>query len=94
MVQNLYMMAPLIYSKRHHVNNDALVQEMLDENEELVQSDWACDDRSKEQYKFHYVSSYLFCFVVAEKIAESKYDEVMDYVNRNMDLFTDDYNPE
>lgn len=89
--QNLYMIAPLIYSKRHNMNNDALVQEMVDENEEQVQGDWVCDERSKDQYKFHYVSSYLFCFVIAGKIEESKYDEIMEYVTSKMDLFTDGY---
>ena len=89
--QNLYMIAPLIYSKRNHMNNDALVQQMVDENEEQVQRDWACDERSKDQFKFHYVASYLFCFVVAGKIEESKYHEIMEYVTSKMDLFTDDY---
>ena len=70
--QNLYMIAPLIYSKRNNIKNDALVQEMLDQNDEQVQRDWACDERSKDQYKFHYVASYLFCFVVAGKIGEAK----------------------
>ena len=89
--QNLYMIAPLIYSKRNNMNNDALVQQMVDENEEQVQRDWASDERSKNQYKFHYVASYLFCFVVAGKIEERKYDEIMEYVTSKMDLFTDDY---
>mgnify|MGYP000011752905 CR=1 FL=1 len=88
---NLYMIAPLIYSKRNNMSNDALVQEMVDENEVQVKRDWACDERSKDQYKFHYVASYLFCFVVAGKIEERKYDEIMEYVTSKMDLFTDDY---
>ncbi len=89
--QNLYRVAPLIYSRRNNMNNDALIQEMADENEEQVQRDWAYDNQSKDQYRFHYVASYLYCFVVAGNIEESKYDEVMEYVTRNMDLFTDDY---
>ncbi len=89
--QNLYMIAPLIYFKRKNMNNDALVQEMVDKNEEQVQRDWACDEGSRDQYKFHYVSSYLFCYVVAGKIEESKYDQIMEYVTSKMDLFTDDY---
>lgn len=88
---NLYTIAPVIYSKRNNMSNDALVQEMVGENEEQVQRDWACDERSKDQYKFHYVASYLFCFVVAGKIEERRYDEIMEYVTSKMDLFTDDY---
>lgn len=89
--QNLYMIAPLIYSKRNKMLNDALIQEMVDTNEEQVQRDWAYDERSKDQYKFHYVSSYLFCFVIAGKIEERKYDEIMEFVTSKMNLFTDDY---
>lgn len=92
--QNLYMIAPLIYAKRKNMNNEALIQEMVDENEEQVKRDWACDEASKRQYKFHYVSSYLFCFVIARKIDENKYDEIMEYVTSKMDLFTDDYGAE
>ena len=90
-LQNLYMLAPLFYSKRKNMNNNSLIQEMIDENGEQVQRDWALDERSKDQYKFHYVSSYLFCFVVAGKIEEKKYDDIMKYVTSRMDLFTDDY---
>ena len=88
---NLYKLAPIIYSKRQNMNNDSLFQEMCDENEEQVQRDWACDEASKDQYKFHYVSSYMFCFVVAGKMEEKKYDAIMEYLSNKMDLFTDDY---
>lgn len=90
-VQNLYQIAPLIFSKRNSMNYAALIQEMMDENEEQVQRDWACDEKSKEQYKFHYISSYLFCFVVAKQVEETEYDEIMEYVNSKMELFNDDY---
>lgn len=59
---------------------------MIDANDQQVAEYWSHDEKSKDQYKFHYVSSYLFCFVVAEKIDDFKYDEVMGYVNSEMDL--------
>ena len=90
-LQNLYMLAPEIYSKMHHMNNDALFQEMSDAIDEQVKYDWSVDEESKHQYKFHYVSSYLYCFVVAGKIDEMKYDKIMDYVNSKMELFTETY---
>lgn len=90
-LQNLYMLAPIIYSERQKTQNEALIQEMIRANDKQVKTDWSFDEKSKEQYKFHYVSSYLFCFVVAGKIDEFKYDEIMEYVNSGMDLFTDDY---
>jgi len=90
-LQSLYMLAPIIYSERQNVKNESLIQEMIDANDRQVTEDWSHDEKSKNQYKFHFVSSYLFCFVVAGKIDELKYDEIMEYINSQMDLFTDDY---
>ena len=89
--QNLYMLAPIIYAERNNTNNESLIQEMIEENDRQVHRDWSCDEESKYQYKYHYVSSYLFCFVVAGKIDEFKYDKIMEHVTGKMDLFTSDY---
>jgi hypothetical protein len=88
-ITNLYMLAPIIYSERQKTNNEALLKEMIEQNERQVKRDWSYDEKSKEQYKFHFVSSYLYCFVVSGKIDEFKYDEIMDYVNRKINLFTE-----
>ena len=93
-LQNLYMLAPIIYSERQKTNDRALLQEMIDASDEQVKTDWSYDEKSKDQYKFHFVSSYLFCFVVAGKIDEFKYDRIMEYVNSEMSLFADDYGVE
>ncbi len=90
-LQNLYMLAPILYSEKFNSRNEELIQEMIDANDEQVARDWSSDEKSKDQYKFHYVSSYLYCFVVAGKIDESKYDQIMEYVCGEMDLFTDGY---
>lgn len=94
LLQNLYMLAPIIYSERQKTKNEELIREMMDANDEQVKRDWSYDERSKEQYKFHFVSSYLFCFVVAGKFDEFKYDRIMEYVNGKMSLFTEDYGVE
>ncbi len=85
--QNMFMLAPIIYSQRNHMNNDSLFQEMSDANEAQVEYDWSVDEKSKGQYKFHYVSSYLNCYLVAGKIDEMKYDRIMDSVCTELDLF-------
>jgi len=89
--QNMFMLAPIIYSQKHHMNNDALFQEMCDANEAQVEYEWSVDEKSKAQYKFHYVSSYLNCFVMAGKMDEMKYDRIMEFVCSEVALFTDDY---
>lgn len=85
--KNMFMLAPVIYSKNQHMNNDSLFQEMCDANEAQVKYEMSVDEESVEQYKFHYVSSYLYCFVVAGKIDEMKYDRIMDYICSEVDLF-------
>lgn len=89
---NMYMLAPIIYSKRNKTDDSSLIQEMIEANDEQVKGEWEVDVKSKEQYKFHFVSSYLYCFVVASKIDKFKYDKVMEYVAEKIDLFEDDYN--
>ena len=92
-LQNIYALAPIIYSKRQNTNNDSLIQEMIDETDSMVKEDWSHDENSKKHFKFHFVSSYLYCFVVSGKINESKYDDIMEYVNSEMNLFSDDHEP-
>ncbi|EKO3655712.1 hypothetical protein [Vibrio metschnikovii] len=87
--ENMYKLASIFYSKRNHMNNDSLFEVMTNEIDERVKSDWLFDTDSKEQYKFHFVSSYLFCYVVAGKIDEFLYDQIMNRINQEMDLFDD-----
>ena len=90
-LQNLYMLAPIIYSERQKTKNELLINKMIEANDKQVTSEWALDEESKDQYKFHFVSSYLFCFVVAGKIDDFKYDKIMEYVNSQIELFTGNY---
>lgn len=90
-LENLYMLAPLMYSEAYKTRNESLIQKMIDATTDQVAEDWSHDEKSREQYKFHFVSSYLYCFVVAGKFDDFEYDQIMEYVCCNMDLFTDDY---
>ena len=87
--ENLYKLAPLFYSEKKKTNNDALIQEMCDANDEQIEQDCSFDPESINRYKFNYVASYIYCYVVAGKIDDFKYDSIMDYVNSNMDLFSE-----
>ncbi len=90
-LQDLYTLAPKLYAKENNLNNDdLLIEEMEDETQAQVAEDYSHDEKSREQYKFHYVSSYLYCYVVAESVDEEEYDRIMGHVCNEMDLFTDD----
>ena len=89
--KNLFMLAPIVYSEHMKTNNQSLLVEMLEEIEKQFEQDCLVDPNSGAQYRFHFVASYLHCFIVAGKIDEMKYDRIMDYVNENMDLFEEGY---
>lgn len=93
-IRNLYMLAPILYSEKFNMRNESIIREMIDENDARVAQDYSHDEKSRDQYKFHFVSSYLYCFVVAGKFDEFKYDKIMEYVCTRMNLFTDDYGQE
>ena len=88
--ERMYMLAPLIYAQINHMNNGRLLDEMSKVNEAQFEQDCSHDEQSRYRYRFHYVSSFLYCYVVAGKIDETTYDLIMDYVNGELDLFDDD----
>lgn len=85
--EELYKLASVIYSKYHNVKDESILKKMDEENERQYQRDISVDDESSKEYKFHFVSSFLYCYVVDGKIDERKYDNVMEFVNDEMDLF-------
>jgi hypothetical protein len=85
--ENLYTLAPSFYSKLNHINDENVIDEMAAVNKEQFERGCSHDENSKYQYKFHYVSSFLYCYVVAGKIDEKKYDRATEYLNNEMDLF-------
>ena len=88
--ENLYKLVPVIYSDRQKTNDETLLSEIVAANEEQVARDWSVDEHSKKQFKFHFVSSYLFGFVVAGKITEMRYDRIMDQACNKLDLFVEE----
>ena len=85
------MLAPIFYAVINKIQNYSLLQRIGEEVEDMVYEDWRHHPKSKEQYKFHFVSSFLYGYVVADKITELEYDDIMEYVNDRMDLFNSDY---
>ena len=83
----MYKIAPLLFSERQNIKRDDLIKEMIAANDEQIQFELNIAPDSLKNYKFHYVSCYLYCFVVVGKIDEFKYDDIMEYVNNHMDLF-------
>ena len=85
----LYRLAPKIFVDKHEEINGTSLQVMQDANEEQIKQDCLTDSTAIEHYRFNFVASYLYCFVLSKMIDNTKYEEVMEYVNENMDLFAD-----
>lgn len=90
-LQSLYRLAPALFALKHGIQDEGLIQQMLDEADAQVTEDASYDKRSLVQYRFHYVSSYLFCYVINEELEELEYNRFFEFVNERMDLFNDDY---
>lgn len=86
---SMYKLAPRLYVNRYKVRSDLMLKKILDEVDEQIKTEWYSDPSSKQQFKFHFVSAYLLCFLVAGKVTSKEYDQVMNYLNKEMDLFED-----
>ncbi|MCS0024037.1 hypothetical protein [Vibrio antiquarius] len=84
---NMYKLAPRLYSNRYGTISDLMLIRMFHEVEEQVKMDWYSDTQSKQHFRFHFVSAYILCFLVAGKLTQQEYDHVMSYINKEMTLF-------
>ncbi|ANQ21063.1 hypothetical protein BA893_05060 [Vibrio natriegens] len=84
---SMYKLAPRLYVNRYNVRSDLMLKRILDEVDEQIKTEWYSDPSSKQQFKFHFVSAYLLCFLVDGKVTCKEYDQVMNYLNKEMDLF-------
>ena len=58
---NLYMLASLLYSQRQNMNNEELLKKMSESIDNMVAEEIKLDENSIYQFRFHYVSGYLYC---------------------------------
>lgn len=87
----LYKYSAEYVSRARSITDKAVVEEMLQAMERDVQYNWGVDPDSKLNYKFTFVSSYLYAHVTAGIIGEREIEKVMDYLNENMELFHSRY---
>ncbi len=86
-IEYLYRYALDFVVKNRRITNRDSIEEIKKDIEDRVESDWGCEDESRRHYKFHFVSSYIFAHIPAGLLEEMWGDRVMEYINRNMDLF-------
>lgn len=86
-IHYLYRITPDLVIKERKVTNSDTIAEIKEYIEDAVKSDWELDGRSKNNYKFHFVWSYIYSHDPADMVDEMDADRVMEYVNENMRLF-------
>jgi len=86
-IQFLYRYTPQMVADKRGITDTKTIDHIHKEVEKDIKQQWSLDDRFVGDYKFYFVSSYIFCHVLAELIEDIPSDRVMDYVNKNIDLF-------
>ena len=93
-LEYLYKYAVDYIVKNREISDEYKVQEISEEIERDIQYSREVGPDSTLNYKFGFVSSYLYGHVPACIIEETAVDKIMDYVNKNMDLFHPSYDYE
>ena len=86
-IEFLYKYAVEYIIKNRGITDSEIIEEMKEFIQAQIDQDWGCDPESKKQYKFHFVSSYIYGHVPAELIEEMPADRIMEYVNESTNLF-------
>lgn len=86
-IEEVYMLAPELAARNRAISDKKLVHEMTYFIDIEVKRDWDKDPKSQGHYKFHFVSAYLYSHLVPKLISENECEKIMDYVNKNWELF-------
>ncbi len=93
-IENLYKYAVDYIVKNRSISDESNIIEISKEIEKDIAYSREVDPDSKLNYKFGFVSSYLHGHMTAGIIDEMAVDKIMDYINKNIDLFHPDYDYE
>ena len=92
--ESLYKYAVDYITKNRGISDDALVREVAEQIEADIKYSREVDPDSRLNFRFGFVSSYLYGHATAGVIDEIYADKILDYISRNMDLFHPDYHYE
>ena len=85
--EELYKIAPLIAAQRNEIYDQEIINEMCEFTFVIVNHDISIDPKSRQQYKFNFVITYIQSHAPAGVITEMEGDQIMEYVNNHMELF-------
>lgn len=89
-IEFLYQYAVEHIVKNRGISDSETIEDIKEYIQSLVDQDCRVDSNSKRQYKFHFVSSYIYGHVPTGLIDDIPADRVMEYVNDNTNLFIGD----
>ena len=85
--EELYKIAPLMVAQRNEIYDQEIINEMCELTSVAVNHDFSVDPESRQHYKFHFVIAYIQSHAHAGIITEMEGDQIMEYVNEQMELF-------
>lgn len=83
----LYIVAPLFAAKNRGIVDEEVIDEMCEHTQENAEQDFANDEESISEFKFHFVIAYIHSHVSPGLLPEMEADRVMEYVNDQWQLF-------
>ena len=80
--------------KNRGISDQSTIDEIIERIDADIRYCTEVDPDSILNYKFNFVSSYLYGHVAAGILEEMAVDKIMDYINQNIDLFHPNYDYE
>jgi hypothetical protein len=87
---DLFQYCGALAAENRNIVNASLLDEMNEFVRSMVEHDYSVDDQSRDCFKFHFVSGYIYAHVAAELVTVRDCEKALQYVTEKWDLFDAD----
>ncbi|GAB1259350.1 hypothetical protein [Aurantivibrio plasticivorans] len=84
---DLYIYAVKYAAKNRGIDDKDTIREIIRHSFDAIKIDIKNDPESANHYVYHFVSTYIYSHYFADLVDEIECDKIMDYVNKEWDLF-------
>lgn len=89
-LKNIYVYAVKYAAKNRGIRDKATISAMLKQAIDAVKIEIRIDPESEKHHVFHFASTYIYSHCYADLINTRACDEIMNYVNQEWHLFSDE----
>lgn len=86
-VKRIYVYAVKYAAKNRGIKDKGLISEIVKHAVDAVKLELQNDPDTENNCRFNFVSTYIYSHYYADLLNEIECDKIMDYVNREWDLF-------